>query len=87
MGCFRVIQNSVQFHQERSILSPADKMTKNESKSDFLHKISNEFVCIFSNISIFGEIEAICIDCDHGISKCPSISERFPPDNRPRDAF
>ena len=28
----------------------------------------------------------ICIDCDHGISKCTSISELSPPDNRPRDA-
>ena len=28
----------------------------------------------------------ICIDCDHRISKCPSISELFHTDNRPRDA-
>ena len=33
-------------------------MTKNESKKDFLHKISKYYVCIFSNISIFSEIEA-----------------------------
>jgi hypothetical protein len=33
-------------------------MTKYESKTDYLHKISNEFVCIFSNISLFSEIEA-----------------------------
>jgi hypothetical protein len=28
MDCFRVITNLVQFHQECSILSPKDKMTK-----------------------------------------------------------
>jgi hypothetical protein len=28
----------------------------------------------------------IFIDCDLGISKCPTISELSPPDNRPRDA-
>jgi hypothetical protein len=33
-------------------------MTKHESKMDYLHKISNDFVCIFSNILIFSEIEA-----------------------------
>ena len=32
-------------------------MTKHESKTDYLHKISNDFMCIFSNISIFSEIE------------------------------
>jgi hypothetical protein len=35
-----------------------DKMTKHESKMDFLEKISKDFVCIFSNIWIFSEIEA-----------------------------
>jgi hypothetical protein len=58
MGCFRVIQNSVQFHKEWLILSPKAKMTKHESKTDFLHTISKYVVCIFSNISIFSEIEA-----------------------------
>jgi hypothetical protein len=58
MGCFRVIQNLVQFHKECSILSPKDKMTKHESKTDFLDKILTDFVCIFSNISIFSEIGA-----------------------------
>ena len=57
MGCFRVIINLVQFQYKCSILSPKDKMTKHESKTDFLHKISKDFVCIFSNISIFSEIE------------------------------
>ena len=33
-------------------------MTKNESKNDFLHKISKDFVGIISNIPIFSEIEA-----------------------------
>ena len=33
-------------------------MTKDESKADFLPKISKDFVRIFSNISIFCEIEA-----------------------------
>ena len=58
MGCFRIIKNSVQFHEECSILSPKDKMTKHESKTDFLHRISKDFVCIFSNTLIFSEIEA-----------------------------
>jgi hypothetical protein len=57
MGYFRVIKNSVQFHYECSILSSKEKMTKRERKTDFLHKISKDFVCIFSNISIFSEIE------------------------------
>ena len=58
MGCFRFIINSIQFLFECSILSPTDKMIKHESKTDYLHKISNDFVCIFSNISILSEIEA-----------------------------
>ena len=58
MGCFRVIINSVHFQYEYLILSPKDKMTKHESKTDFLHKISKDFVCIFSNTSILSEIEA-----------------------------
>ena len=58
MGCFRVITNSVQFQLECSILNPKDKMTKHESETDFLHKISKESLCILSNISIFSEIEA-----------------------------
>ena len=58
MGCFRVIIYSVQFHSECSILSPKDKMTEHESKTDFLHQISIDFVCIFSNILILSEIEA-----------------------------
>jgi hypothetical protein len=58
MGCFRVIKNAVQFQYKCSILSPKDKMTKHESKTDFLHKISSDFVRIFSNIPIFSEIEA-----------------------------
>jgi hypothetical protein len=33
-------------------------MTKHESKTDFFHKISKDSDCIFSNISILGEIEA-----------------------------
>jgi hypothetical protein len=33
-------------------------MTELESKTDFVHTISKDFVCIFSNIPIFGEIEA-----------------------------
>ena len=33
-------------------------MTKHESKTDFLHKISKDFVSIFSNTSIFSQIEA-----------------------------
>ena len=33
-------------------------MTKHESKTEFLHMISKYFVRIFSNISIFSEIEA-----------------------------
>jgi hypothetical protein len=57
MGCFRVIKNSVQFQYECSILSPKDKMTKNESKTDFLHKISKDFVFIFSNISILVKLQ------------------------------
>ena len=57
MVCFRVIIKSVQFQFKCSILSPKDKMTKHESKMDFLHKISKYFVCIFSNILIFSEID------------------------------
>jgi hypothetical protein len=33
-------------------------MPKNESKQDFLHKISKDFVCIFQIFWIFSEIEA-----------------------------
>ena len=33
-------------------------MTKNESKTDFLHKISTDFVCIFQIFRFFSEIEA-----------------------------
>ena len=51
-------KNSVKFHKECSILSQKDKMTKKESKKDFLHKILKDFVCISSNISFFSEIEA-----------------------------
>ena len=58
MGCFRVIINSVQFQYKCSILSCKEKMTKHESKPDFLNKISKDFVCIFSNTSIFSAIEA-----------------------------
>ena len=32
-----------------SILSPKDKMTKNESKKDSIHKFSKDFVCIFQS--------------------------------------
>jgi hypothetical protein len=50
MGWFRVIQNSVQFHYECSILSPKDEMTKKESKMYFLHKILIDLVCIFQTV-------------------------------------
>ena len=61
-------------------------MTKHESKTDFLHKISKDFVCIFQIFRFLVKLKPnekaiqkiICIDCDHGISKCPSISE-LPP--------
>jgi hypothetical protein len=33
-------------------------MTKHESKTNFLDKILKDCVCIFSNISIFSEIES-----------------------------
>jgi hypothetical protein len=39
-------------------LSTKDKMTKNESKSDFLYKISKDFVCIFQIFQFSSEIEA-----------------------------
>ena len=58
MGCCRVITNSVQLYYKCSILSTKDKMTKNESKTDFLHKISKDFVCIFQIFQFFSEIEA-----------------------------
>jgi hypothetical protein len=34
-------------------------MTKNESKMDFLLKISKDFVCIFQIFRFFSEIEAL----------------------------
>jgi hypothetical protein len=58
MGFFRVIQNSVQFHSECPILSTKNKMTQNESNTDFLQKISKDFVCIFQRFQFFSEIEA-----------------------------
>ena len=58
MGCFRVIQNSVQFHSECSILSTNNIMTQNESKTDFLQNISKDFVCIFQRFWFFSENEA-----------------------------
>ena len=47
MGGFKVLKNSVQLQLESEKLSRKDKMTKNESKADFLNKISTDFVCIF----------------------------------------
>ena len=41
-----------------TVLSPKDKMTKHESKTDFLHKILKDFVCIFQIFRVFSEIEA-----------------------------
>ena len=38
------------------MLSPTDKRTKNGPKTDILHKISNDFVCISSQISNITEI-------------------------------
>ena len=55
---FKVIQNSVNFQKECSILSLKDKMTKNGRKTNFLNKILKDFVCIFSIFSILNAIEA-----------------------------
>ena len=33
-------------------------MPKHESKTDFLHKISKDFVCIFSNIRFLVKLES-----------------------------
>jgi hypothetical protein len=51
MGCFRVIK--IQYNS-----STRDKITKNESKADILHKISKDVVCIFQTFRFFSEIEA-----------------------------
>ena len=55
---FKVIQNSVHFQKECSILSLKDKMTKNGRETNFLNKILRDLVCIFSIISILNAIEA-----------------------------
>ncbi len=55
---FKVIQNSVHFQKECSILSLKDKMTKNGHGMNFLNKILKDFVCIFSIFSILKEIKA-----------------------------
>ena len=44
---FKVIQNSVHFQKEYSILSLKDKMTKNGRGMNFLNKILEDFVSIF----------------------------------------
>ena len=58
-------------------------MGKNEKQTDFLHKISNYFVCIFNKVSMLRNFmlnektieKIICMDLGHQISKCNSISE------------
>ena len=55
---FKVIQNFVHFQKQCLILSPNDKMTKNECETDLLNKIWKDFVCIFSFFSILNVIEA-----------------------------
>jgi hypothetical protein len=68
-------------------------MTKNEKKIVYT-RFQKFFLCIFRIFQYSvklkpnekGNLVTICIDFDHGISKCPSISELVPPDDRPRDA-
>ena len=40
-----------------SFSGPEDEKNKNETKTDFKHMILEYIVCIFSNISIFIQIE------------------------------
>jgi hypothetical protein len=39
------------------MLSAKDKLTKHESKTDFLHKISEDFVCIFQIFQFLVKLE------------------------------
>ena len=54
---FRVFKNSMQYLYVCTFSGPGDEKNKNETKIDFKHMISEYFVCIFPQISIFIKIE------------------------------
>jgi hypothetical protein len=61
-----------------------DKMTKNETKKDFLHKILKDFVCIFQIILFLVKLKPneispkkiICIDFKHIVLKPPYMNPK-----------
>ena len=52
LGLLNETRNLAQFLYACKVTSPIDKRNKNETKKDLLHKVSNNFVCIYSLTSL-----------------------------------